>query len=395
MRISYVDRSNNDIYTSNFPSVYISDSHNIGIPTSISGSLARSNSNRGSSSYHYFNIYWPYSSNYGDISEKVVMKIQGGITCCNNYDNFVLDDNRTSSYTELWTDKVANLTVYRTPSISNNQYTQLQILNVVNPYPYQRDTYEQIKKIEILFYDGYKNRYIKQADQFSFSSYNRLSEITVDTNFGSPVDPPKSYSYHQNYPMTYDIEYFSSKSSYSGRKLDHTILKFTAGVKSIEEAYVRYQQSPYIVNPLLDIKIFKDNSNYWCLKITGLDDSIYSPSYEWYIRMRFYPNANTLSYVSSTYNLNGELEATNSNSESLSGDGYSSSPVAPSKFELYEQRYVFGYYELQREWLYANTNLKTNRLAFRFNAPYNITEVESITLNIPTVTHFIGQNTPN
>lgn len=75
------------------------------------------------------------------------MKIEGGITCCNNYDNFYLDDNRTSAYTELWTDKVANMTVYRTPSRSYNQYTQVQIRNVNNPHPYQKEDYEKIKKI--------------------------------------------------------------------------------------------------------------------------------------------------------------------------------------------------------------------------------------------------------
>ena len=68
MRITYVDRTNNDIWTSNFPSIYVSDSYNIGIPTNISGSLSRSNSNRGSSSYNYVNMYWPYTSNYNDVT---------------------------------------------------------------------------------------------------------------------------------------------------------------------------------------------------------------------------------------------------------------------------------------------------------------------------------------
>ena len=257
------------------------------------------------------------------------MKIKGGVTCCNDYDSFVLDDNRTSSYTELWTDKVANITVYRTPSISASQSTQLQIKNVVNPYPCQKESYEQIKKIEIFYYNDYKNVYIKQVDQSDYSSYSQLSEIDVDTNLGSPVDSPKSYDYHQNYPMTYDIEYTFDKSSFANRQLDKTILKFTAGVASIEEAYVRYQLSPYIVNPLLDIKIFKDGSNYWCLKISGMDDNVYSTSYRWYVRMRFFPNANTLSYTSTTYAANGEVEFTNSDSESLSQTTTILQPLPP------------------------------------------------------------------
>ena len=110
-------------------------------------------------------------------------------------------------------------------------------------------------------------------------------------------------------------------NSFNNRKIDQTILKFTGGVKSIEDVYVRYTQSPYVVNTLLQVNIFRDSSNYWCLRISGMDDNNYSTSQRWILRMRFYPNANTLSYTSTTYNENGEIEATNSDSESLSGDG--------------------------------------------------------------------------
>ena len=77
-----------------------------------------------------------------------MLKIQGGITCCQNYANFVLVDNRTGASTlvELWRNTVANLTVYRTPSLSSIS-TNLEIRNVINPYPIQKETYEQIKTI--------------------------------------------------------------------------------------------------------------------------------------------------------------------------------------------------------------------------------------------------------
>lgn len=64
--------------------------------------------------------------------------------------------------------------------------------------------------------------------------------------------------------------------------------------------------------------------------------------------MRFYPNGNSLSYNSKTYAANGELEFSNSDSESLSGDNYNGSAIAPTTFELYEQRYVKGFYELKK-----------------------------------------------
>ena len=142
-----MDRTNNDLWTSYFPIVYISDSHNIGIPGQVSSHLNRGSANRGASTFHYNVIHWPYSSNYNDFTEKMVMKIGGGITCCNAYDNFVLNTNVTGAFTELWTDKVANITVYRTHSIGHNTYMQLQIQNVINPFAYQRDTYEELKKL--------------------------------------------------------------------------------------------------------------------------------------------------------------------------------------------------------------------------------------------------------
>ena len=101
-------------------------------------------------------MHWPYTSNYNDITKQVMMKISGGITCYTVYDTFVLDGNVTGAFVELWMDKVANITVERTPSINHNTYMQLQSLNVKNPSAYQRNTYEQIKEIEVLFYDNYK-----------------------------------------------------------------------------------------------------------------------------------------------------------------------------------------------------------------------------------------------
>jgi hypothetical protein len=51
--------------------------------------------------------------------------------------------------------------------------------------------------------------------------------------------------------MTYDISYSSALSSFANRFLDYTILKFTAGVRSIEKAYIKYSVSTGIVNPVL------------------------------------------------------------------------------------------------------------------------------------------------
>lgn len=143
VRISFNDRTNNKKYTSYFPSLYASDSVGRGIPSAISGSLSFTNGYRGASSTHYISTSWPYSSTYSDISQKVVLKVRGGVTCCTPFSNLGLTDNRTggSAYTLLWTDKVANISVYRTPSITGGWSTDFQVTGIVNPYPYQKETY--------------------------------------------------------------------------------------------------------------------------------------------------------------------------------------------------------------------------------------------------------------
>lgn len=138
VRITFFDRTNKKTYTSYFPSVYASDSINRGVPTVVSGSLSRSTSNRGSSTYHYISTSWPYSSNYNDISQKMLMKINGGVTACAAFSSFTLSDNNTGSYTLLWTNKISNISVYRTPSQSVGVATNIKFNNIVNPYPIQK-----------------------------------------------------------------------------------------------------------------------------------------------------------------------------------------------------------------------------------------------------------------
>lgn len=243
VRISLVDRTNAKIYTSKFLSVYASDSINRGVPTALSGSWTKSNSNRGASGvYHYFPFNWPYTSNVGDISQKLVLKIGGGITCCNAFTNFIVDDNQAgTTYTRLWYDTIANISVYQIPTIASGTSISLRINSVKNPYPIQKETYEQIKKVQFLFYNNYKNAYIKQVDQHAYSTYTQLSQITVSNDLGLPIYPPTaSYHSHQNYQMTYDFDYTFSLNSFAGRGLSYTILNFTSGAQSIEKAYIRY-----------------------------------------------------------------------------------------------------------------------------------------------------------
>ena len=83
-------------------------------------------------------------------------------------------------------------------------------------------------------YSNYANTYLQQFSQLDYSSYNQLSQLSVQSGLGSSVDATRSYSFHPGYPMTYDISYSFTLSAFPNRQLDYTLLSFTAGVASIE-----------------------------------------------------------------------------------------------------------------------------------------------------------------
>ena len=50
-------------------------------------------------------------------------------------------------YNLLWQNTKTNVSVYLTPANGAGAGRDLWITNVNNPYPYQRDTYEKLKKL--------------------------------------------------------------------------------------------------------------------------------------------------------------------------------------------------------------------------------------------------------
>jgi len=73
-----------------------------------------------------------------------------------------------------------------------------------------------LKKIQLSFYNDYKNVYKKEWDQFDYSSFSRRSDMTVDTNLWM-YSTKRSYSYHSGYPMEYLMQIFSNQNHFNGR----------------------------------------------------------------------------------------------------------------------------------------------------------------------------------
>ena len=138
LRINYADRSTSDhtlfkTRTSYFPNIFVSDSVNVGVPGVLPGTMIRSANERGASTtLHYWAVTWPYTSNSGDVSQKIAFKLQGGITCCQSFTTLWFSD-ATVYYDRLWVNTAANISVYRMPTRNSGNGVNFHINSVNNP----------------------------------------------------------------------------------------------------------------------------------------------------------------------------------------------------------------------------------------------------------------------
>jgi hypothetical protein len=165
LRIQLRDRYYKNGYTSYFPNIYYSDSTNIAVPTNLGGSIGWTSSARGASNLHYMNLNWPYTSNSADVSQKLFVRVLGGITCCQSFNNLNLQDSQGATYNILWTNTKANITVYSTPSKNSGTNTNLTLRNVNNPQPVNMATYNENPIVNFAYYYSYKTQFVTQLNQ--------------------------------------------------------------------------------------------------------------------------------------------------------------------------------------------------------------------------------------
>ena len=79
-------------------------------------------------------IGWPYSSG-SNVHDKIVMKIDGGVTCCRAFSSLDYLTDNYQTYTVLWANTKANTTIYQMPARSSGTSTNFRINNVINPNP--------------------------------------------------------------------------------------------------------------------------------------------------------------------------------------------------------------------------------------------------------------------
>ena len=325
LRLSLVDRTNTRLYTSFFPNIYYSDSINVIVPSNLGGSIAMTSSARGASNYHYLNLNWPYNSNNADSSQKVVFKIEGGITSCNAFSGLSISDSQ-GGYSLIWSNTGTNTSVYEIPS-KGQINTNLTINTPTNPQLVHYWTYTKVYTVTFIMYSGYQTAYITKLNQPAFSSYSLNSDFVISTP--TLKEGTANFNFHSYFPMTYQIYWNLAASNYAGRNISYAIIYFTSGVRWIDTAWMEYAVSPSYVNKVGNAKVGYDSSNsQWYVNVTGIMDSITSASYHWYVRVRLYANGNGnyFYYTTSVYNFNGMLEFTaTSSNKYLPNDAWSSS----------------------------------------------------------------------
>jgi hypothetical protein len=132
------------------------------------------------------------------------MKINGGMTCCSSFNSLsTLTDNYVT-YTVLWTNPAANISVYILATRGSGASTTFRINNVVNPFPVSYATYIQGLSATFLWYSNYQTYAKYTLTQPSYSSYTLNTDFTISSS-GTIVANSKAirFNSHQNYPLTY------------------------------------------------------------------------------------------------------------------------------------------------------------------------------------------------
>jgi hypothetical protein len=178
--------------------------------------------------------------------------------------------------------------------------------------------------------------------------------------------------------------------------MSYIILYFTAGVRYIEAAWFRYTS---VINPIGSPKIgYNSGNSQWYINFTNIQTSTFATSSTWYLRVRLYATtSNYISYTSTMYNYNGQQEfAATSGSFNPSNNGFTNNGGygVITEWSYEHMRYTKNYFELQRTYLYAKPSLTTNKLFFKFTAPYNISQIESFSF-ISSSPTFPASTTPN
>ncbi|EWS73605.1 hypothetical protein TTHERM_000252299 (macronuclear) [Tetrahymena thermophila SB210] len=299
----------------------------------------------------------------------------------------------------LWFNRKTRSAYISAPKRDNNTNSiKISIKNAVNPYPYQRDTWNLNGKIDYQLFmgqywnfdgDGFRQTDIGIIDLSSNVQWSQfiksvpLFNIDLTKSHLTDVLPTYNYAANQSITMRFRITHQMSKAERVKRQLTNVVFDFTQGVKFIHKCYIQSegQKQNVFIYRYVDCQIGFNNNKYYVnlIGIANWEDTI---PYQMFLQIQ--TDQDSIAYQILTYSQNGEVE-------------FFKQVIVPSTlfskihntfnyFTFIEGKYISDYHELAQRKIFANSAINTTwRLRFRF--------ILDVTLNYKQTTIFVDPMT--
>lgn len=187
MSIRYMGAANVK-YENLFREIFLIDGTN---STGVSGLTSPSFSNPSTTQYGItvvgsINYNWPFDTTSSGYESKLSVNVNGGYSATwANIDNVNFVDVG-GTYQLLWVNKKLNKFVFKVQSRGSGVSTTMNMTALSNPYPYQKEVYENTRNIEINFYNNYFHQNQQNLNQPAFTVFTRpVAIVNINQNLPS------------------------------------------------------------------------------------------------------------------------------------------------------------------------------------------------------------------
>ena len=260
--------------------------------------------------------------------------------------------------------------VFRVPQKSTVS-TTLNMTGLFNPFPFQKEVYENNgarPTMEVNFYNNFYHHSYQTFNQPDFSVFTRaVSIVNMDQNL--PANSFDSYPTANkianggNAILRLGVVIEETAANIIARDLDILDVEFTSGVSHLEECRVVRNSTEY-VNTVGTCQTYKSGSN-WHVLIDHVTESQLDTY--WWIQAVGKFSSTSIQYTSRLKASNGVVEYEDTYPVSISAY-YSTSKSTPTTLSWLNRKYVKNFYENQVRFLEAITGQTTPYFRLRLTS---------------------------
>ncbi|KAL4462636.1 hypothetical protein ABPG74_000466, partial [Tetrahymena malaccensis] len=327
-----------------------------------------------------YNPIYGSSTSPNTAGQKMRLIYYHGFVGGNNYPDTLTYFDSVGQLTLLWFNRHTNSAYISAPvfQVATTSIT-ISIKNVVNPYPYQQNTWNSDGRINYQLFmgqywnfdgDGFRQTNIGKIDLSQNAQWSQYikgtSQIQIDNSNSNLIDVVPSYSFAsgQTITMRFTIKNTMSNTDMQQQQISYLQFSFTKGVKQIKKCYIQSQgqNNNIFLYRYAECIIEYNGSNYI---LTWYNIAQWDTTYPYQMFVEMNTNSPIIDYIVSTFASNGIAFYQNSYTIPLSQ--FSNINFKLSYFRFTEGKYIPGYHELQTRYLYSNSAVQTTwRLRFRF-----------------------------